>query len=99
MLTGRRVKAVPWYIWLTVGLVPIGLDGFSQLPGLSSGLPDWLLSGEYTIVARNHRSSLWRTTAWYLFPMLEESMRETRTLLGSKMVIADQLSSSGDSKQ
>ncbi len=100
MLTGRRVKAVPWYIWLTVGLVPIGLDGFSQLPGLSSGLPDWLPIRESTPLLRVITGALFGgTTAWYLFPMLEESMRETRTLLGSKMVIADQLSSSGDSKQ
>jgi uncharacterized membrane protein len=99
MLTGRKFKAIPWYVWLAVGVVPIGLDGFSQLPGLASGLPAWVPLRESTPFLRVVTGTLFGgTTAAYLFPMLEESMRETRTLLGSKMVIVDQLSSSGDSQ-
>jgi uncharacterized membrane protein len=100
MLTGRKTKALPWYAWLTVGLIPIGLDGFSQLPGLATGLlPAWVPIRESTPLLRVVTGALFGgTTAAYLFPMLEESMRETRTLLGSKMVIADQLKSTDVSK-
>ena len=27
VLTGRRIPVLPWYLWIVVGLVPIGLDG------------------------------------------------------------------------
>jgi uncharacterized membrane protein len=98
MISGRKMKAIPWYVWLSIGLVPIGLDGFSQLPGLASGLPDWVPMRESTPLLRVATGMLFGgTTAAYLFPMLEESMRETRTLLGTKMMIADQLSSTGES--
>ena len=30
-LTGKRIPALPWYLWILIGIVPIGLDGFSQL--------------------------------------------------------------------
>jgi len=30
-VTGRRLRPLPWYLWVVIGLVPIGLDGFSQL--------------------------------------------------------------------
>ncbi len=92
MITGRKIKPARWYIWLFIGLIPIGLDGFSQLPGLAGNIPDWLPNRESTPLLRVITGALFGgTTAWYLFPLLEDSMRETRALLGSKMVIADQL--------
>lgn len=98
MASGRKIKPIPWYIWLSIGLVPIGLDGFSQLPGLAGGLPDWVPMRESTPPLRVVTGMLFGgTTAAYLFPLLEESMRETRTLLGTKMMIAKQLSSNGES--
>ena len=30
-LTGKKIKPIPWYVWVLFGLGPIGLDGFSQL--------------------------------------------------------------------
>jgi hypothetical protein len=33
------------------------------------------------------------TTGWYLFPMIEESMRETRALLTQKRTIVSQIHS------
>lgn len=97
MLTGRKIKPARWYIWLFIGLAPIGLDGFSQLPGLAGGMPAWVPLRESTPILRVITGALFGgTTAWYLFPMLEESMRETRTLLGSKMMIANQLNQKSD---
>jgi len=100
MVTGKRLKTIPWYLWIVFGLIPIGLDGFSQLPGLSNGLlPAWVPLRESTPLLRVITGTLFGgSTAWYLFPMIEESMRETRHFLASKMVIADQISS-GDGNQ
>jgi uncharacterized membrane protein len=101
MITGRRLKAIRWYLWIVVGLIPIALDGFSQLPGLSSGLlPGWVPIRESTPFLRVVTGTLFGgATAWYLFPLIEESMRETRHFLASKMVIADQISSSEVNKE
>jgi uncharacterized membrane protein len=65
--------------------MPIGLDGFSQLPGLAGNMPAWVPIRESTPLLRVITGALFGgTTAWYLFPLLEESMRETRALLGVK---------------
>ncbi|BCY18608.1 MAG: DUF2085 domain-containing protein [Chloroflexi bacterium] len=95
VLTGKRIKALPWIFWLTIGLIPIGVDGFSQLPSLASAMPSWLPIRESTPLLRVITGGLFGlTTAWFLFPLLEESMKETRTLLSTKMSIAKQLASS-----
>jgi len=94
MITGRKLKTIPWYLWIGLGLIPIGLDGFSQLPGLANGgLPNWIPIRESTPTLRVLTGVLFGgTTAWYLFPLIEESMRETRQFLASKLVIAKQIS-------
>ncbi len=85
-LTGNRIRPVRWYIWIFIGLVPIGLDGFSQLPGLMNRVPEWLLVRESTPLLRSITGALFGiTTAWYLFPLIEMSMRETREILFRKI--------------
>lgn len=86
MLTGRRFKPIPWYLWLVFGLIPIGLDGFSQLPSLVKNFfPQWILIRESTPLLRTLTGSLFGVfTAWYLFPMVEQAMQDTRSLLLSK---------------
>lgn len=94
--SGRKIKALPWYLWLIFGLVPIGLDGFSQLPSLIAQLPDWMLIRESTPVLRSLTGGLFGlTTAWYLFPMIEESMRETRKMLAGKFAVVAQIQKAG----
>ena len=84
IISGRRIKPLPWYIWIVIGLVPIAIDGISQLPGLASNLPFWLLR-ESTPLLRTITGTLFGfTTAWYLFPLIEESMNETRLVLEEK---------------
>lgn len=86
IVSGRRIKSLPWYIWLVVGIIPIGLDGTSQLPGLISSLSVWLPIRESTPVFRTLTGSLFGfMTAWYLFPLIEESMRETKLVLEEKI--------------
>lgn len=89
-ISGRRIKAVPFYIWLIVGLVPIGLDGFSQLPSLAYGMPAWVPLRESTPFLRTLTGGLFGwMTAWYLFPMIEKSSRETRQVLKRKFAVIE----------
>lgn len=80
-LTGRRIKPLHWIPWILIGLVPIGFDGFSQL--FSQMDWAWLASilpyRESTPFLRVFTGSLFGlTTAWFMFPYMEESMAETR---------------------
>jgi len=88
---GRRFRAIPWYVWVGLGLVPIGIDGVSQLPSVVTNLPAWVLIRESTPALRSITGFLFGwITAWYLFPMIEESMRETRRIvLRKKAFIQD----------
>lgn len=86
VLSGRRIKSIKWYIWVLIALVPIGFDGVSQLPGLASSLPEWLPVRESNPTLRTITGSLFGFfTAWYLFPLIEESMVETRTIITEKI--------------
>jgi uncharacterized membrane protein len=90
-ITGRRIKQIPWYIWLIFGLVPIGLDGFSQFPSLFPDLPAWLPLRESTPVWRSLTGLLFGgLTAWYLYPLIEETMKDTQALLASKKQVISQ---------
>lgn len=90
-LTGRRFPSIPWYMWIAIGLVPIGLDGVSQLPSFSSGLPSWLIIRESTPLLRTFTGALFGLmTAWYLFPLIEESARETRRVMQRKQAVIQQ---------
>ncbi len=80
-LTGRRFPQLHWTLWILIGLGPIGLDGFSQLfaqfewPFLASILP----YRESTPFLRVLTGFLFGfMTAWFAYPNIEESMRETR---------------------
>lgn len=90
--SGRKIKQIPWYAWIIIGIIPIGLDGGSQLPSLINAFPQWLPIRESTPVLRTLTGGLFGLmTGWYLFPMIEENMKETRKLLAGKMVIVPQL--------
>lgn len=88
-LTGRRLKSLPWYIWVFVGIIPIGLDGISQLPSLLD--VSWLSSlpvRESTPLLRTITGFLFGfTTAWFGYPYVEDGMRDTRILLTRKIAI------------
>lgn len=90
--TGRRLKPMHWAWWLLIGIVPIGLDGFSQLfsqlnlPFLATILP----YRESTPTLRVLTGALFGfCTAWFGLPYVEESMRETRELLVRKFIAVD----------
>lgn len=87
-LSGRKLKPLPWYLWILLGLVPIGLDGLSQLPDILPVLPGWLFRRESTPFLRTLTGSMFGvSTTWFLYPMIEKSMRETVQMVRGRMAI------------
>ena len=89
-LTGRRIKALHWLLWILIGIAPIGLDGFSQL--FSQFNWAWLASGlpyrESTPFLRILTGALFGlATAWFAYPSIEESMKETRQYFIKKFAV------------
>ena len=89
-LTRRKLPKLHWLIWILVGIGPIGLDGFSQL---FSQIPSTFIQ---SILPYRESTPLLRvvtgfmfglTTAWFMFPLIEESMADTRRLLAKKFAI------------
>lgn len=83
-MTRRRIRAIPWYIWIAFGLVPVGLDGISQL--ISQPPLSLIPLRESTPLMRTITGWLFGfMTAWFGYPMAEESMRDTREFLEGKL--------------
>lgn len=89
-LAGRRIPKLHWIIWVVVGLGPIGLDGFSQL---FSQIPVAFIQ---SVLPYRESTPLLRTltgflfglaTAWFMFPLIEESMADTRRIFTRKFAI------------
>lgn len=82
-LTKRKLKALPLWAWVVFGMVPIGLDGVSQLV---SQLPfDLLAYRESTPLLRTITGALFGfTTAWFGYPIVEETMVDTRNIMVKK---------------
>lgn len=81
-LSKRRIKGLPFLLWVIVGILPIALDGGSQL-----------LSQAFTFIPYRESTPLLRTltgalfgltTAWFGFPAIEEAMNDTRQHLSAK---------------
>jgi uncharacterized membrane protein len=83
ILTKRKLPALPWYLWIIIGMIPIGLDGVSQL---LSQAPFYLLPyRESTPFLRTLTGGLFGfTTAWFGYPLVEESMAESKEYLSAK---------------
>lgn len=96
IISGRRIKPIPWYLWVIVGLIPIAFDGFSQLPSFAMNiLPDWLPVRESVPALRFLTGGLFGLmTGWYLFPLVEETMQDTTRMLSRKFTIIQQLEES-----
>jgi uncharacterized membrane protein len=81
--SGRRLPALPWYLWILLGLVPIGVDGVSQL--LSQPPFNFLVYRESTPYMRVLTGALFGfMTAWFGYPMVEVTMAETRQIMAQK---------------
>ena len=89
--TGRRLRGLHWIVWVLFALGPIGLDGFSQI--ISQLNLSWLAQllpyRESTPFLRVLTGALFGFgTAWFAFPNIEESMRETRQFFIKKSALA-----------
>ncbi|MCD4672277.1 MAG: DUF2085 domain-containing protein, partial [Anaerolineaceae bacterium] len=82
-----KIRPLPWYFWAIFGIFPIGLDGGSQLLGFLSGmLPDWLVIRESTPLLRTLTGAMFGiTTGWLLYPLIEQTMADTRRFMVKKL--------------
>lgn len=95
-VTGKKIKGLRWYLWFLIALAPIALDGFSQLPGLALGWPTWLPIRESTPFLRSLTGTLFGAgTAWYMYPLMEETMSITRFNLNRKLTIIEKINHQG----
>jgi uncharacterized membrane protein len=82
-VAGRKIKPVHWILWIILGLVPIGLDGLSQL--VSQPPMNFIPYRESTPLIRSITGFLFGfITAWFGYPYVEETMRENRKILDEK---------------
>jgi uncharacterized membrane protein len=75
-LRGRiKVKPLHWILWILLGIIPIGLDGGTQL---LSYLPFFSFPArESTPVLRVLTGVLFGlTSVWFAYPYMQESMDE-----------------------
>jgi uncharacterized membrane protein len=80
-LSGRRFPQLHWSLWILLGLVPVSLDGFSQLFSQFDWQPlaAFLPYRESTPFLRVFTGFLFGFfTAWFAYPNIEETMQETR---------------------
>ena len=92
-MTGRRVKSLHWMLWILIGMVPVGLDGFSQVFSQMewSWLVHYLPYRESTPFLRVLTGGLFGfATAWFAYPAIEESMAETRQFFIKKFAAIEQ---------
>lgn len=85
-LMREKIKSLPWWIWAIIGVIPLGLDGISQLTGIPGAIAVWLPARESTPMIRMVTGILFGvTTGWYVFPLMEETMRESRAFIRQKI--------------
>jgi uncharacterized membrane protein len=84
VVTGRGIRGLPWFIWILLALVPIGLDGVGQL--ISQPPFNLIPYRESTPTLRTLTGFLFGfTTAWFAYPIVEESMSDTRRIMEAKL--------------
>jgi uncharacterized membrane protein len=90
--TGRKIRPLHPIFWAALALVPIGLDGFSQL--ISQFEFSWLAHilpyRESTPFLRILTGALFGiSTAWFGLPNMEENMIDSRQVLIKKFAVAE----------
>ena len=81
----KRSPALPFWLWILIGMGPIGLDGFSQL---LSQIPGWQFWDyrESTPLLRTLTGAIFGiSTAWFGFPVLGETFDDSRYSLEKRL--------------
>ncbi|HBG59663.1 MAG TPA: hypothetical protein DDW97_02685 [Anaerolineaceae bacterium] len=89
-LSRQKIKSIPIFIWFIFGLLPIALDGGTQLLSQLDwqGLA-WLAPRESAPWQRLLTGALFGLlSAWFILPILRESMLENRFSLEKKAILA-----------
>jgi uncharacterized membrane protein len=83
MLTNRKIKPLPLLAWVVLGILPLGLDGLSQMLGQLGW--EFIPARESTPLLRTITGSLFGfSTAWFSYPIIESAMADTRKVLSVK---------------
>ncbi len=73
-LTGNRIERIPFWIWLSLGVLPLALDGITQLAGGAMGEILKLGVRESTPLLRTITGGLFgMLSGWYIYPSIEDS--------------------------
>ena len=83
-LVKDRLPDLPWYLWIMLGIVPVGLDGLSQL--ISQPPFNFGVFRESTPLLRLLSGGLFGfATAWFGYPMVDETMKDARQIMEAKL--------------
>lgn len=83
-ISGRKIRSIPWFIWIIFGIIPIGIDGLSQLASQSPF--NFFPIRESTPAIRTITGFLFGfMTAWFGYPYVEQSMIDTKEYLAGKL--------------
>ena len=75
LISNYHIPRLHWIPWIIIGLVPIGLDGFSQL--FAAINPAVFPARESTPILRVITGAMFGfNTAWFLFPYLDKKLKE-----------------------
>lgn len=86
-LIRRRLPPLPISVWFVLGILPLALDGVSQLfSGVPLPLLNLLPARESTPLYRTITGGLFGImNVWLAYPYVEEAMQDTRVALVSKL--------------
>lgn len=89
-LLRKRLRPLPILAWAVVGILPLAIDGGSQLLSFLPVID--FPARESTPFLRTLTGSLFGVmNAWLAYPYLEETMEETRIAISSKLAAAGEL--------
>ena len=76
--TGSKLKRIPLWIWFLAGVLPVGLDGISQLTSTGLQIPGLNIMRESTPLLRSITGGLFGLfTGWYIYPILSSILQVT----------------------
>ncbi len=82
-VSGRKIKELRWYVWLLLGILPIALDGGTQMVSqMGLSFLSWFPVRESTPYLRVLTGALFGFfTAWLGYPLVESIVQASRMQL------------------